>query len=176
MDSLMGLDNSNGPGREREKENFHIIFSFSNPFFCIISRSFLAYRFLWCGWTTGMNQKGLFERKGVEYENESFREKWVPSITNMYLQSKTHFTYDLDIFQIISTLDHPHTLQTIWILLRSSGYFSNLCKSFADLLNHLIIVRPSGSFLDEPNISKYSWLSSPGPQVFSNVFCIGREL
>ena len=120
-------------------------------------------------------RKGSLRGKVLNMKNESF-EKWVPSITNMYLQSKTHFTYDLDIFQIISTLHHPHTLQTIWILLRSSGYFSDLCKSFADLLNHLIIVRPSGSFLDEPNISKYSWLSSPGPQVFSNVVCIGREL
>ena len=94
----------------------------------------------------------------------------------MYLQSKTHFTYDLDIFQIISTLDHPHTLQTIWILLRSSGYFSDLCKSSADLLNHLIIVTPSGYFLDEPNISNYSGHHDSAPQVhkyFQMFFVLG---
>ena len=65
------------------------MFSFSNRFLRIISRSFLAYPFLWRGWMTGMNQTGLFERKGVEYEHGSFCihnycEKWLPSITKLH--------------------------------------------------------------------------------------------
>ena len=67
-------------------------------------------------------------------------------------KEKTHFAYDLDIFQIIGTLAHPHTLQIIWILFISVQTIRRFTIPSDYSLDHLDLFWMNQILLNIPDI------------------------